>query len=53
MQSVCFTDLSLPVNALRYMYGLIIKHVHDKECLEQETDTPSPEEHGWMIEDSN
>ena len=51
MQSVCFTDLSLLVNAL--IYGLIIKHVHDKECLEQGTDTPSPEGQGWMIEDSN
>ena len=23
-----------------------------KWCLEQETETPSPEGHGWMIEDS-
>ena len=33
------------------LFGLIIKLVYGKECLEQETDTPSPEGHGWMIED--
>ena len=39
------------MNDLRY--GLIIKYVHEKDCLEQETATPSPEGQGWMIEDSN
>ena len=38
---------TLMLHAMRANYQACIW----KRCLEQETDTPSPEGHGWMIED--